>query len=390
MGHGRRRGFHLFLFLSLLILYSVNIWIVADDRPWRSPIRDPLAEDEEWVGAVHIHTRYSDGGGTIDEVASIAADAGLDFVIISDHNTLDGRRDAGYRHGVLVVVATEESVPEGHLVVAGVPSVIKDSAMYVARRASEDGGFSWVAHPFGRPSWGAPVYENIGGIEIVNADSEWRDESILKLLSSIAALPVLPQAPWNRLTQRPDRNFALFDSLSACRRVFFVGSVDAHSRLKLNKSGSFHLAFPSYKSLFRGIRTHVLMKEPPTGDWEQDSRILLASIRDGRTFVGYDGFGDSRSFRFTARNDGREAGPGESLVAEQAELQVRIPIPGKTKIQIYRNGDLWKEGKGPRMTTSAGPGIYRVEVYQERRSFRPWIYTNPVYLDEPGLSGRNR
>ena len=88
MDHGRRRRFHFILFLSFLVLYSVNIWIVADDRPWRSPIRDPLAADEEWVGAVHIHTRYSDGGGTIDEVASIAADVGLDFVIISDHNTL--------------------------------------------------------------------------------------------------------------------------------------------------------------------------------------------------------------------------------------------------------------------------------------------------------------
>src|SRR5262249_48961903 len=36
-------------------------------------------------GAMHIHTRRSDGTGTIDQVAAAAAQAGLSFVITTDH-----------------------------------------------------------------------------------------------------------------------------------------------------------------------------------------------------------------------------------------------------------------------------------------------------------------
>ena len=36
-------------------------------------------------GAIHVHTRRSDGTGTVDEVAGAAARAGLNFVILTDH-----------------------------------------------------------------------------------------------------------------------------------------------------------------------------------------------------------------------------------------------------------------------------------------------------------------
>ena len=39
-------------------------------------------------GAIHVHTTYSDGSGTVPEVAAAAQEAGLAFVILSDHDTL--------------------------------------------------------------------------------------------------------------------------------------------------------------------------------------------------------------------------------------------------------------------------------------------------------------
>ena len=40
-----------------------------------------------YSGNIHIHSSYSDGTGTIEEIANEANRAGLDFVIITDHLT---------------------------------------------------------------------------------------------------------------------------------------------------------------------------------------------------------------------------------------------------------------------------------------------------------------
>src|SRR5690606_25643630 len=42
------------------------------------------------TGVIHVHTRYSDGAGTVRRVAQAAVRAGLDFVIVTDHDTLAG------------------------------------------------------------------------------------------------------------------------------------------------------------------------------------------------------------------------------------------------------------------------------------------------------------
>ena len=49
------------------------------------------ARPGEWLertGALHIHSRYSDGTGTIEEILSAARGAGLDFVVLTDHDSL--------------------------------------------------------------------------------------------------------------------------------------------------------------------------------------------------------------------------------------------------------------------------------------------------------------
>ncbi|HMO57767.1 MAG TPA: PHP domain-containing protein, partial [Roseiflexaceae bacterium] len=37
-----------------------------------------------------MHTRHSDGSGTVDELAQAAYEAGLRWIIITDHDTLAG------------------------------------------------------------------------------------------------------------------------------------------------------------------------------------------------------------------------------------------------------------------------------------------------------------
>ena len=42
----------------------------------------------EIIVNLHMHTRYSDGSGTHKDIAEAAIDAGVDAVIVTDHNVL--------------------------------------------------------------------------------------------------------------------------------------------------------------------------------------------------------------------------------------------------------------------------------------------------------------
>ena len=39
-----------------------------------------------YAGNIHIHSSYSDGSGSIEEIAKAAAKAGLDYIVITDHS----------------------------------------------------------------------------------------------------------------------------------------------------------------------------------------------------------------------------------------------------------------------------------------------------------------
>ena len=60
---------------------------------------------------LHIHTIYSDGSGDYTQVASEALDAGVDVVIITDHNVLiKGMERYVSKNGKRVLVLTGEEV----------------------------------------------------------------------------------------------------------------------------------------------------------------------------------------------------------------------------------------------------------------------------------------
>ena len=57
----------------------------------------------EIVANLHMHTPYSDGHDYHHEIAKAAARAGIDVIIVTDHNVLVRGKD-GYVDGVLVLV----------------------------------------------------------------------------------------------------------------------------------------------------------------------------------------------------------------------------------------------------------------------------------------------
>ena len=59
------------------------------------------------IGAIHIHSVYSDGTGNIDLISKAAKKAGLDWIIVTDHNSFD--IEEGIYNGVYVIKGEEIS-----------------------------------------------------------------------------------------------------------------------------------------------------------------------------------------------------------------------------------------------------------------------------------------
>jgi hypothetical protein len=160
----------------------------------RRAIRVPPAAGEV-RGAYHVHTARSDGRGTLDEVVRAAKEAGLQFVVVTDHNVLTPEEE-GYRDGVLVVEGTEVSTGFGHVVALGVPRALtpeeRDRDPLGTIRAL--GGEAFVAHPFHprRPftGWDRGPWR---GFEVVSNDTAWHavvhERALGKAALAALALP---------------------------------------------------------------------------------------------------------------------------------------------------------------------------------------------------------
>ncbi len=146
-------------------------------------------------GAVHVHTRRSDGSGTMDAVAAAAARAGLQFLVVTDHGDASRNPERpAYRSGVLCIDAVEISTQAGHLVALGLPTApypLGGEPRDVIEDVRRLGGFAIVAHPVSDKEssqwmdWTAPF----GGLEWLNGDSEWRDESPAVLGRTLLTYP---------------------------------------------------------------------------------------------------------------------------------------------------------------------------------------------------------
>jgi len=75
----------------------------------------PSADGMRWLaGDLHAHTVHSDGAHTVADVAALAADAGLDFLAVTDHNTVSHHPELAATPGVVLVPGQEVTTDRGH------------------------------------------------------------------------------------------------------------------------------------------------------------------------------------------------------------------------------------------------------------------------------------
>jgi hypothetical protein len=124
----------------------------------------PAPSGWRWLaGDLHAHTVHSDGSLTIDELAAHAAAVGLDFLAVTDHNTVSHHPllpAASERSGVLLLPGQEVTTDRGHANAFGDIGWIdfrRPAAEWVTEVARR-GGLLSVNHPLGGDcSWRQPL-----------------------------------------------------------------------------------------------------------------------------------------------------------------------------------------------------------------------------------------
>jgi hypothetical protein len=120
----------------------------------------PAGAGRRWLaGDLHTHTVHSDGALTVPELACLAVGQGLDFIAVTDHNTISHHAElagAAARYGITLVPGQEVTTDAGHANVFGEVGWVDfrtgpDDWLAHARRR---GGLMSVNHPIaGHVSW---------------------------------------------------------------------------------------------------------------------------------------------------------------------------------------------------------------------------------------------
>jgi hypothetical protein len=366
--------------VALLLLAAA--WIVfgaglAWQRARRGDGLPRPAAAAEVRGAYHVHTTASDGRGTLDEVARAAREAGLAFVVVTDHNVRFPEA-AEYRDGVLVVPATEVSTAFGHVVALGTGRALtgEERAQDPLGAIAALGGEAILAHPlhprrpftgFGRGPW--------RGFEIVSNDTSWYrvvgEREVGKVALAALSLPWDGARAVLALGDDPSDELARFDE-----RLREAGKAEARRpALVLLCSADAH-GYPGYRAAFEAFSMHLPVRL--TGDAGADARAVERALTDGSASCVFDGVAPA-SVRLEA-----------DRAAGTLALALRGPQLAGVEVRVLRDGAPAGALTLPADAGSAvsralpcgaapcPPGDYRVEIL---RAGRPWIFTNPVSIE---------
>lgn len=379
--------------------------LTLPSRPVTVPAADGALAARAVAGAYHIHTVRSDGAGDRAAVAKAAAQAGLKFVIITDHgDATRGPERPAYISGVLCIDGVEVSTRGGHYValgIGGAPYPLGGEAEAVVEDVARLGGFGIAAHPDSpRPElswtdWAAPVE----GLEWVNADSEWRNETRTRLARVLFDYFLRPGPALAAMLDRPVATLTRWDELSARRPVVGIGGHDAHGGM--GRSAEYRgtgpsmwvPGIPSYEASFRSFSTRVVLERPLSGTAEADAAAVTAAIRAGRMFTAVDALAAPGDFEYHAVRGPEVVMMGSVAPPGPAAFEVAAAVPPGARTVLLRNGQevASAAGGGLRVDTSAAEGAYHVEIHLPGAPGDPpvpWILGNPIYFLDSAAAPR--
>jgi acetyl esterase/lipase len=295
----------------------------------------------------------------------------VSVVVLTDHGAPKAETWRGVHDGVLFLAGSEES-EKGLL---RFPRALEDKG---------EGELRFLSHVEER--YNASL-DGLQGMEICNRHTDAKlDRSIEKFLTVISP----KSKEWNDFAQNfkryPDEVFAAgtdyraeifaaWDRATKTKHFTGIGANDAHQNQVFGG-----ITFDPYEVSFRNLSTHILANELTESDIRQ-------ALIDGHVYVSHDWLCDPTGFAFAAQNNMGVFPMGDpALMWGTTRLIAFTPLAADLK--LFRNGSVVFQTNGTNLTfTTKDAGVYRLEAWLKvAGEERPWIYSNPVYLEKPSLS----
>jgi hypothetical protein len=332
-----------------------------------------------YLGAIHIHSIFSDGTGNIDKISKMAKKAGLDWIIITDHNSFEIQE--GFYNGVCVIRGEEISPnDDNHYLAFGINKYIEptEPKEYV-EKVREQGGFGFVAHPDEGVNKNGELRKNShkpikwldkeivpDGVEIWNWFSQWGDNLNDKNLFTLAYSYLFR----NNLVNEPNREtLNWWDKLNLKGEKIFpaIGGVDAHA-LKITNYIIPVTIFP-YEKMFKTITNVLTLEEPLSNDFEIRKNQILKAIKNGNNLI----------INRAVENSIPEINIIGGMSYKLSDFPyLHIKTSKKSSIKVLLNGKEFYTKITNRLNLLLKEvGKYRVEIKVGDKGF---VYTNPILV----------
>lgn len=377
------KGLRAVLGLALLVLGYAGFFALSASMA-RYPVVLPKDDAPRWArGAFHVHTTRSDGRGTPEAVAAAAKAAGLDFVVLTDHNDFALRAPA-YVQGVLLVPGVEISTSDGHLVAFGMSRPLEGMRAWMppgdaVRAVAAAGGTAVLAHPVQkRNPWKDEASAKVvPGFELYSADTFFRHavrNPVSRLVPAVGASLANPRHGVMLLVVPEPEPTARFLELSSERpRVAFCAH-DAHG-------------LPAYRAVFESLAMYLPPEQVPfplPPDAKEAAEQVSRALGGGQSLCAFRALGEPGGFAL----EGLDAVRREAHVGET--LTVRLPglsDAESVQVRVWGSARLGADGRSVELTE---PGVAQVEVWVRApgrffgTEWRPWLVPGPVRVLPPG------
>jgi hypothetical protein len=347
----------------------------------------------DYKGVIHAHSSL--GGhstGQFDELVTAAKSNQLDFVAMTEHPSENFDTSAstlkGIQQGVLFVGGNEIGTADDDrfLLLPGSEKAFAEGRVKTAdflREEKAQGKLAFITYPYKFHSWDA----DYDGIEVFNLHTNaTRMNPAFFALDAFWTFSSSPEILLANYFQRPNDELKKFDELTEQKKLTLFAGSDAHSNIGIGlgtETGDSFLGvkLDPYAAIFKLVRTHVLLEKTEALSQE----TLLAALKSGHCYIGFDVIGDTAGFSFTAEDtEGKKIMGDELTLSDSLTLKVFAPL--KSRIALFHNGK--KIQDLPDETGLSYPvkekGVYRVEIYLDSLGSpfdkTPWIISNPIYV----------
>jgi hypothetical protein len=361
------------------------------------------AGELELKGVMHVHSSLGGhSSGNFTEIIEAAKANQLDFVVMTEHpspnfNTAELTLK-GEHAGILFVNGNEVRTATGDrlLLIPGDAQAAEDSKaatpdVLAARAAAPSEGLALIAYPEEFSSWAASGYS---GIEVYNVYTNARQiNSLVMFCDALWSYRSYPDLLFSTFYARPSENLKLWDEQlkQPGRRLVATAGNDAHANIGLSlndSSGKTLLGFKldPYERSFRLVRMHVIVHAlDGQSTLPRDETTLLSAISAGHCFIGFDLFGDTTGFRYTAHDRDEDRMMGDEIKLED-EVRLTVTLPVSGRIVLLKDGVAVQDSSAVNKIefVAREKGSYRVEAYLPQLpgtvGAQPWIISNPIYV----------